>query len=512
MYRRDFLKGTVAAGTGTMLAPRVAAHANPGKNSGRGVLRVGRYGRYFEFEDGTPYMPIGFNTFNNLLYQYYTEAGYFADHEVEGLFQELTQHGGNYLRLFVPPSLERNYFKTGKYLARDVSRLDWILALAARYGVCLYVELFAPHNFSWWYDRQMDHWAKNPYNARNGGPIQCDLPQDIPIEERVRSQQRAGYNPRNRASMQAQKAKVDLFIKRFGSSSHILCWGLSNDFPFDLEPEAREWLVEMTEHVRHADPNNHLVSLQCVSGVTWPKWIIDLVDFLSVRAYPWTKLKLQETSQGPSGDIGQEKLASNAAQTALALNRQIKAHLACGKPIITGEFGGSTAKSADGMYDTRITSDIDLCFLYGLWSSLASGGMPGHKWCGMDGFFSLTAQQYTWLQAVAEFCKRVDWAAFNSTNMDREIRVSMPNVVAMGCRDRDRAILWLMNTDASGSTRPVRPVVTIGPGLAPVNYDVIWIDPMTNNILARANQVALPGELQASASFEKCATALLVRA
>ena len=259
-------------------------------------------------------------------------------------------------------------------------------------------------------------------------------------------------------------------------------------------------------------PITTLLALQCVSGVTWPKWIIDLVDFLSVRAYPWTKLKLQETSQGPSGDIGQEKLASNAAQTALALNRQIKAHLACGKPIITGEFGGSTAKSADGMYDTRITSDIDLCFLYGLWSSLASGGMPGHKWCGMDGFFSLTAQQYTWLQAVAEFCKRVDWAAFNSTNMDREIRVSMPNVVAMGCRDRDRAILWLMNTDASGSTRPVRPVVTIGPGLAPVNYDVIWIDPMTNNILARANQVALPGELQASASFEKCATALLVRA
>jgi hypothetical protein len=358
----------------------------------------------------------------------------------------------------------------------------------------------------------MDHWAKNPYNARNGGPIQCDLPQNMPLEERVRSQQRAGYNPRNRASMQAQKAKVDFFIKRYGSSPHIFCWGLSNDFPFELEPEAREWLVEMTEHVRHSDPYHHLVSLQCVSGVTWPKWIIDLVDFMSVRAYPWTRWISQETSKGPSEDIGHEKLSSNAAQTALALNRQIKAHLACGKPIITGEFGGSTTNCADGMYNTRITPDIDLCFLYGLWSSLASGGMPGHKWCGMDGFFSLTARQYAWLQVVAEFCERLDWAVFDSTNMDQEIRVSMPNVVAMGCRDRDRAILWLMNTDASGSPRPVRPVVTIGPGLSPGKYDVIWIDPLTNNPLALANRAALPGELPASASFERCVTVLLSRA
>lgn len=69
-------------------------------------------------------------------------------------------------------------------------------------------------------------------------------------------------------------AKVDFFIKRYGSSPHILCWELRKDFPFELELEAPKWLVEMTAHIRHADPNNYLVSLQCVSGVTWPKWIV----------------------------------------------------------------------------------------------------------------------------------------------------------------------------------------------------------------------------------------------
>ena len=58
----------------------------------KGFLRVDSNGRYFVFDDGTPYIPIGFNKFI-----FYEDT----DQAIDSLLNLWSGHGVNYIRVWL---------------------------------------------------------------------------------------------------------------------------------------------------------------------------------------------------------------------------------------------------------------------------------------------------------------------------------------------------------------------------------------------------------------------------
>lgn len=424
--------------------------------------------------------------------QHGVEARYWPDHEVETLFRRLAAHQCNYLRLLTTDVLEDPYFTEGRYDEEMVRRMDLIMTLAEEYGIAVNIEIFCPHHYtSWCWPDRLVNWKKNPYNADNGGPI-AYTPEpgaDPSSVEEANRRQRLAYDPSNQKSMEAQKARIRWFVERYTGRRSVFCWGLSNDFPYALEPEVRDWLTEMAAFTRSIDPSHHLVGIHTFSGAEWPAWLVDAVDFTCIRAYPWSHFSDEDLH--PSG-----AQKNNAVNVAFWLRKKAHEHLAYAKPVINGEYG-AMARSGDSMTQPgyrpgyRVTPDMDRCSLYGLWSSLAAGASAGHRWTGWDGFFPLTDEAWKQYDAVGRFCKRIDWARFDSRPCDEEVRIDEATLFRCAIRDDRTLLAWIASADAEGKTE-VTPSAELTGAFPAGRYAMSWIDCETNATLSRTVVHELP--------------------
>lgn len=201
-----------------------------------GFLRVGSNDKAFEFDDGTPYFPVGLNTcWGKSTFDY------------DRWFEKLAENGGNCARLWLNPmflfALETKD-RLGHYNSDAAWRVDYVLNLAEKYGIRL---MFCIESFnSVRIEPEYPRWNESPYNTANGGP--CATPSEFfssPVARKLFLQ------------------RLRYIVARWGYSSNVFCWELWNEVDLADKYDSiavRHWHVEMARYLKDVDPNRHLVS------------------------------------------------------------------------------------------------------------------------------------------------------------------------------------------------------------------------------------------------------------
>lgn len=224
-----------------------------------GFLKVASNGRYFEFEDGTPYFPIG----QNLGWSWDEGGGIYAYLE---WLNQLQAAGANYARINidVPWFIGLEWAApVGQYSGEGQQaawRLDTILEEAARRGIYLQVVLIWHQAFDEYTggstvtipstparpDVSSD-FDNNPYNTRLGGNLQG--PGDIFF---------------NTVGQRFLQQRLRYIMARWGYSPNVFAWEIVDEMDqmaaFSAERDT-EWLTKMIDTVQEYDPNDHLITV-----------------------------------------------------------------------------------------------------------------------------------------------------------------------------------------------------------------------------------------------------------
>lgn len=291
----------------------------------KGFVRRGKYW-HLQFDDGTPFVPVGLNACwsgNNL-------AAY------EKWFSAMHQHGANFARIWLvrwnmglewtPGDGSGMYLGIGKYALDNAWRIDELIRIAERNGIYLMLCLGYHGELA---DRQLyfgeQAWDKSPYNRKNGGP--CDKPSEFwtNIEPKRLYKQRLRY-----------------IIARYAHSPNVLAFEFWNEV---FAPS--DWVSEMAKFVRSLDPYGHLLTTTYGDDAVWQ---LPEMDFVQTHWY---------------GDGSQRDCVATVASTHRHHTERYR------KPFLLGEFGIDW-RASDDTYDPKGNA---LHWHNGVWASLMSRGM-----------------------------------------------------------------------------------------------------------------------------------------
>ncbi len=229
-----------------------------------GYVRVSkRDPNYFEFDNGDFFYPIGHNvcaTFDarnaeNLEVAVVQGEGTFA---YERYFKRMAENGENTARIWFAgwafsiewtKSYDIHYNGLGRYNLENAWRLDYVMDLAAKYGI--YVMLtFTPHGEMQPNDAQHEEsdWGSSPYNVKNGGFLTSPR-----------------YFWTHPDARRYYEQKVRYILARWGHSPNVLAWEIFNEV--DLARYYRhmgqicaEWTGKTAQFIRDTDPAKHMVT------------------------------------------------------------------------------------------------------------------------------------------------------------------------------------------------------------------------------------------------------------
>jgi len=275
----------------------------------RGFVRVSpRAQRRFEFDDGTPFIPVGHNLQNDWPTWRHSrllaEAGCNAARAwtfCHWTWLEWTHNPK--LKWSRPGHYMRSYGGAGVYNQRIAWIADRCLDGWVRDGLRVMLclgnsgELSKPDSYG--------DWGGHPCNAANGGP--CAKAADFWTDPRAR---------------QLYRQRFRYIVARYGYSTAIWAWELWNELGAETDAQV-DWQAEMAAWLRSLDPNRHLITTShwgANSENNGRTWAIKEMDFTQTHIYH-----------------GVETARARIARM-LALSP---------KPHIVGEGGGPESANAD---------------------------------------------------------------------------------------------------------------------------------------------------------------------
>jgi len=193
-----------------------------------------RDARYFELDDGTPFIPNGLNMI----------APYGGEEEglalMKAWIERLSANGGNYIRLWLSNGFfDIEHEKSGQYDVGKARRIDAVLEMARRRGVR--VKMTIEHFRTIGGGRQ--RWADKPlHHVSQGGP--AESMDDFFASEASRGQ---------------FKRKLDFYAERYGSDPAIFSWELWNEIDAVSGKGYEQWTVEMLDALKKRFPKNLVV-------------------------------------------------------------------------------------------------------------------------------------------------------------------------------------------------------------------------------------------------------------
>ncbi len=328
------------------------------------IRRSARAPRYFEFDSGAPYFPIGLN-------MCWPRAQGTYDYDV--WMASLAEHGGNYIRLWLvnewnPLGLENRAGAgpgngLGRYSQEAAWRIDYLLDLAERLGikVLMCIDSFNSLDAQGIYG----NWHLSPYNAANGGP--CQHPREFFTHEEAK---------------RLFRQRLRYLVARWGHSPAVLAWEFWNEVDivtaYDSAAVAA-WHAEMARYLRELDPWDHLITTSFARTEGDPA-----VDGLPEMDF------VQSHNYG-SADVASTISRYSADKAA-----------AYGKPHFFGEFGTD-------VFGEGNTSDPQGLHLHnGLWSAMLSGDAGTAMLWWWDSYVH-PRNLYPRFAALAAFADGVDW-------------------------------------------------------------------------------------------------------
>lgn len=188
--------------------------------------------RYFAFDDGSRFLPIGVN------------MGWWDDDPIEDYTRWLdcfAANGGNTIRVWMANwsfALEWNDTGLGDYLLRlrQAWLLDQLFRIAGERGVKIILVLNHHGQFSKTVNAQ---WQEKPYNAELGGPLESPEEFATDPEAIAYFQQRLRY-----------------IVDRWGAQPNLLAWEWWNEYNFTLIDDELmyDWLTTMDAYLSKRDP------------------------------------------------------------------------------------------------------------------------------------------------------------------------------------------------------------------------------------------------------------------
>ena len=187
-----------------------------------------RDSRYFELDNGKPYIPIGMNLIappkNDMAV-------------MDEWFGKLAAQGGNYVRIWLgSPYFDVEHARSGVYDEEKAQRIDQLLVLARKHGIRVKLCIDSFRHLG----EGTQVWASKPlHHVKNGGAAQT-------MAEWVASP----------VCRQRYKAKYDFFAKRYGSDPIIFGWELWNEMNAVMGGDVRGWTAEMLPELHSRFPKN----------------------------------------------------------------------------------------------------------------------------------------------------------------------------------------------------------------------------------------------------------------
>ncbi len=364
-----------------------------------GFVRVSaRDRRYFAFDDGQAYFPIG----ENICWGH--KRGTF---DYDDWLPALGRVGGNYTRFWLSPcwftfALERpgkpeQGLGMGQFDLANAWRLDYALGLARTNNIRVMVCI---DSFNILRDKPMyDCWKDSPHNAAKGGPLlqPADFWTSAEMDRLYRN-------------------KLRYLVARYGADTAVLSWEFWNEVDcigesYATEP-VRAWHERMARYLREIDPYHHLITTSYGrSDGDAPVDTLPGLDYVQTHHYG-------------SPDI------------VVTLARKQSDKAAYSKPHYVGEIGADAGGA-------RFNDDPEGLQVHDpLWVTLATGGSGlAAPW-----YWELihSSNFYGFFGAIAKFSAGIDWPAEAMTRTAPRLEwLTPPNPLPRGDLDLESGpISW----------------------------------------------------------------------
>jgi len=322
--------------------------------------------RYFAFDDGQGYLPVGANVC------WGNGKGTFSYDEWLPRYGEA---GCSYFRVWLGPGWvnfamehkgEPDLYGVGKIDLANAWRLDYVLDLAAKQGLYVMLCFDSYNELRKKVEEAYAYWEDTPQNAANGGPLK-----------------EPGEFWTNPKMLRLYRNKLRYLVARYGWNPHVMSWEFWNEVdiisPSAYKPdEVVRWHAEMSNYLRSIDPWKHLQTTSFASSAGKPE-----VDKLSQIDYTQTH-------------------AYGLPDGAPELTNWQKLKESYGKPHYVGEFGADA-----GGPDRKV--DPDGILLHdGIWSAVCSGAAGTAMLWWWDNHIQ-PGNLYYHFAALSAFVKGVDF-------------------------------------------------------------------------------------------------------
>src|SRR5215218_6594065 len=206
---------------------------------GRYIIVSHKNPAYFSYSDGMPYVPIGINMINPSGRYMNQPDSAFA--ELETWMKNLSQNGGNYIRVWLSNSFWDIEEEAGRYSEAKATRIDRFIELARKYH--LKIKLTLEHFRSITLEENPQLWAtKFAYHRSKGGPLDS-------VQQYLTSEE----------GRQLFLKKVAYYKNRYGSDTLFFGWELWNEMNAMQVPKDSNffaWNREMLAEVKRVFPQN----------------------------------------------------------------------------------------------------------------------------------------------------------------------------------------------------------------------------------------------------------------
>jgi len=383
-----------------------------GESDRQGVIRPSpRDPRFLEFEDGTPYFPIG----ENMCWYDNDVTDYTGKGDNPGWMKKLFDSGGNFMRLWMATwgfALEWTY-PEGSVLGDYTPRMDRAWALdrvfwkAEALGLKVMLCMYSHGQFS---TSSNSEWLNNPYNVVNGGPL--------PDAAAFFTDETARKLTRNR---------IRYIVARWGASPALMAWELFNEVDLTDQHDAATvaaWHQEMAALIKSLDPYGRMVTSSISSFGTF--WLMDQALFGDVPEIDLTQVHHY------GSDLTKFDVAAEVPGMAESYSR-------FGKPVFFGELGVHSAGPAESLaIDPSFIGLHDL-----IWAPVfAASAGSGMTWW-WDNLIDPN-DQYFQFKAIAGFVSGIDWPGegFEQAVLPTS---DQQNLKAFAMIGTDTALVWVKN-------------------------------------------------------------------
>ena len=423
-------------------------------SNNKGFVRVNRENPfYFSFDNGEPYIPIGFN----IAWASDDSGSFYYDHFLE----KLHNAGGNYVRIWMSHYYQGQtiewsdshpsglYHGAGIYSLEAASRIDRIVEKAESLGIYIQLVLLYHTAFetSIW-----SSWDENPYNIKNGGMLNSSMEFFSNLEANRLFDRRLRY-----------------IIARWGYSTHILSWEIFNEVDgitgyYENRDIVKKWHIDKIQKIKSWDIYNHLITTSFTSPYFLDDhqfWEMEGLDYTQYHAY-----------LAPLFGISYQIVKS--AESLKKFN----------KPTFAGEFGIYWLPELNS-YDPE-----GINIHNGIWASLLSGNAgSAMSWWWYD--YIEPNNLWHHLRGAAEFVKDENLADYPDVFYRGVGIFDLSPVEVIGIKSKSGALFWVHDKKSEWDKKPSsqkRDDVTVKvEGLIDGEYSLEFWDTENGEIIERKN-------------------------